>query len=58
MNCKLCETATAEVIKREAEYEWDAEGNETIRPVELQICRSCADTYYDGTEEYPGVLPL
>lgn len=59
MNCQLCETAPAEVIKFEAERAWDdAEGAEVITTQRLHICRACADGYYDGTEDFPGTEPL
>lgn len=60
MTCHLCETAAATATKAEVERSWsdDNGGREIQTKVLLPICLTCADTYYDGTEEYPGVLPL
>jgi hypothetical protein len=59
MNCQLCETAPAQVIKLEAERTWDdVEGAEVVTAVPTPVCLACVDLYYDGTEEYPGTQPL
>lgn len=57
--CFFC-TEPATAIKVEAEIDHsDIEAHTVIR-IQLPICASCADTEYDGTEEFPGTgaLPL
>lgn len=57
MSCYYCpEQATA--IKVEAERDFHDDGPDTITRVELPICGTCAELHYDGTEEFPGTLPL
>lgn len=55
--CHLCpQEATA--TKIEIELEADENGNEIQIQVRKPICEECAEAWYDGTEEFPGVLPL
>lgn len=58
MECELCETAAAEVIKLETESSYDEQSNEHRAVIRVKICKACAELYYDGTEDHPGTLPL
>lgn len=58
MNCEICETAKAEIKKFEASYEYDENSHEIMTKVEVKICRECAETKYDGTEEFPKTYKL
>jgi len=57
--CHFCQAA-ATALKTEAERDYDVDGDEAekVTAVDLPICGTCAEEYYDGTEEYPGVRPL
>jgi hypothetical protein len=55
-NCHFCGTP-AQAIKREAVLvEQDEADAEVI--TKLPVCYACAEAYFDGTEAYPGTLPL
>lgn len=56
--CKLCKTATAQVVKFEDEIEYNEDGTETAIQTAYLICKVCADYYYDGTEDYVETYPL
>lgn len=45
-------------IKQEAEYAYDEGAIESQTIVKLPICKACNEANYDGTEEYPRLLPL
>jgi hypothetical protein len=57
--CHFCQ-GPATGIKTEVEREWDDAngGREVEVKIERTVCGSCAAHWYDGTEEYPGLLPL
>jgi hypothetical protein len=56
--CTIC-PAPAEALKLEAEEITDEDGYVTgLAPVAHPICRACASDWYDGSETYPGTLPL
>lgn len=61
--CYFCETTDATAIKRDVELESrdDADGQclpDAEIVTELPICLDCNETWYDGTETYPALLPL
>lgn len=56
--CGYCGERPAIGIKQEVEEEYDEEGNATQRIVKKPICTRCNEEYFDGTEEYPKLLPL
>jgi hypothetical protein len=45
-------------VKIDTEPSYDSEGIETVTKVMIPICEGCDRAYYDGTEDYPGLLPL
>lgn len=50
ITCQLCETAKATEVK------FDTDENDAR--VAWLICGECAETQYDGTEDYPETVPL
>lgn len=53
--CHYCQ-GPATGIKREATAPVEDDDTETIE--HLPICDECHDYHYDGTEQYPRLLPL
>ena len=54
-SCYFCQ-GPATAIKREATAPVEDDDVETVE--ELLICDGCHGHWYDGTEEYPELLPL
>lgn len=55
--CSFC-GAAATAIKIEADRTYDDECTEIITQVLKPVCADCAEYWYDGTEDFPGVLLL
>ena len=61
METTECYFCKGEATNRKAELAlgWDEEKGREIRSREiLEICKPCNESEYDGTEEYPALLPL
>ena len=59
MKCEYCNQQEATAAKVELERSWsDVTGSEVARPVIRGICGECAYDLFDGTEDFPGTIPL
>lgn len=61
LKCHFCSDA-ATALKREAEYVETEQADGTVTGTWdselLPICEGCDEENYDGTEQYPALLPL